>query len=306
MTKTCDSKLYRWRIVAWSLLGALCALRGLPMAHAGVVYYHNDGLGSPVAASDETGTVIWREGYQAYGDRTRRELSAKPNSLWFTGKPHEDEMGLSYFGARWYDPKLQRFTGIDPVAFNEGNLQSFNPYTYANNSPYRFVDPNGQWAIDFDVILIGLSLGYDKGFFVKYRAGIVGAGLELDPKAGVPTSAATNRDGSYKPKKVTWETNNAVVGLTVGPAEWQPFQYDSDVDVEDTLPTIDTGYDEPKIRYTLEGKGASFDPTNLEFVWSDSKDKELEKKGRGTGKFGAKVSLEFNIEGGQTIQMPWE
>jgi RHS repeat-associated protein len=48
------------------------------------------------------------------------------NPLWYTGKPEEEALGLSYFGARWYAPGLGRFMGMDPVEAQAGNLYSFN------------------------------------------------------------------------------------------------------------------------------------------------------------------------------------
>jgi RHS repeat-associated protein len=64
----------------------------------------------------------------------------------FTGKWHDDELQLDYFGARYYDASMGRFVSIDPAAFSQGNLQSFNRYAYANNNPYKFVDPDGRWV----------------------------------------------------------------------------------------------------------------------------------------------------------------
>jgi len=55
--------------------------------------------------------------------------------------------GLAYFSARYYDPILGRFMGIDPVAPNPENIHSFNRYAYANNNPYKFVDPDGRLPI---------------------------------------------------------------------------------------------------------------------------------------------------------------
>jgi len=47
-------------------------------------------------------------------------------------------------GARYYDPVVGRFISTDPVGFDEQNVHSFNRYAYANNNPYRYVDPDGR------------------------------------------------------------------------------------------------------------------------------------------------------------------
>jgi hypothetical protein len=39
---------------------------------------------------------------------------------------------------------LGRFMGVDPVDVRIDDIHSFGRYTYANNSPYVFVDPNGR------------------------------------------------------------------------------------------------------------------------------------------------------------------
>jgi len=36
--------------------------------------------------------------------------------------------------------------GIDPILFSENNIHSFNRYTYGNDNPYKFTDPDGRWA----------------------------------------------------------------------------------------------------------------------------------------------------------------
>ena len=130
------------------LLLTVLVIGGIDLAAAKerVVYYHNDPLGSPIAATDAGGNLLWQEDYAPYGERLRREDQGK-DSVWYTGKEEDPDLGLYYYGARWYAPEIGRFLEIDPVGFDEGNPQSFNRYAYANNNPYKFVDPDGKAAL---------------------------------------------------------------------------------------------------------------------------------------------------------------
>jgi hypothetical protein len=47
--------------------------------------------------------------------------------------------------------------GVDPVGFQEDNLHSFNRYAYANNNPYRYVDPDGRYAFLVSMALYALT-----------------------------------------------------------------------------------------------------------------------------------------------------
>jgi len=118
-----------------------------------ITYYHNNAVGSPLAASDESGAELWHESYDPFGSRQLEQPAGQGNDLWFAGKP-QDSSGLSYFGARFYDPTIGRFISRDPVEFRQDNTMSFNRYVYANNNPYRFVDPNGELPILLAIPLI--------------------------------------------------------------------------------------------------------------------------------------------------------
>ena len=74
-------------------------------------------------------------------------------------KPFDNQTGLSYMGARYYDPVIGRFMGVDPVGFQENNIHSFNRYAYANNNPYKFVDPSGKYA-ELAIEVASLTMGY--------------------------------------------------------------------------------------------------------------------------------------------------
>ena len=139
-----NGTLYFLRGLAISLLISLPALA--QPAGATVTYFHNDISGSPMVATDAAGNVVWKEGYKPYGEKTRNEVPSRngTNKIGYAGSPFDASTGLSYMGARYYDPVIGRFMGIDPVGFQEANIHSFNRYAYANNNPYKFVDPDGR------------------------------------------------------------------------------------------------------------------------------------------------------------------
>lgn len=143
-----------------TLAAAASALLPALVAAAGsVTYFHNDLAGSPVAATDASGQVLWRESWRPYGERLVNAPAASADTVWFTSRRQDPETGLVYMGARFYDPLAGRFVSPDPVAFDEANLHSFNRYAYANNNPYRYKDPDGRAAETIlDVVSFGISL----------------------------------------------------------------------------------------------------------------------------------------------------
>ena len=136
------------------LVALFSVLLSVP-AHAErtVTYYHTDVLGSIVAATDEGGDVVWRKTYDPYGNEVIETGESSQNNVngdlevqTYTGKPYDEETGLVYLNQRYYDPQIRRFMGIDPVGFRVDTPVSFNRYAYANNNPYKFVDPDGRAA----------------------------------------------------------------------------------------------------------------------------------------------------------------
>ncbi|MDS4028672.1 MAG: RHS repeat-associated core domain-containing protein [Candidatus Contendobacter sp.] len=176
------------RIVGLLLLVLAGVLTGSARADT-ITYFHNDPSGSPVAATDQNGRLLWKETYRPYGERLLNGASADANRLWFTGKPQDPDTGLSYLGARYYSPPLGRFMGIDPKAVDPGDPHSFNRYTYANNNPYKFVDPDGSHPILVALTYFALryAVVYSEELLV---AAIVAA--EVAGGAPTPLSAGTS------------------------------------------------------------------------------------------------------------------
>jgi RHS repeat-associated protein len=108
-------------------------------------FFHSDPAGSPMLATDTAGVVLWAANYYPYGYKLAGGGAGEKNKQWFGGKPQDDESGLQYFGARYYDSVIGRFMAMDPVDWQESNpFHSFNSYAYANNNPWRYVDPDGE------------------------------------------------------------------------------------------------------------------------------------------------------------------
>ncbi len=114
-----DTKSASKLIVVLAMLASLL-LGASAQAAQTVTYYHTDALGSAVAASDESGTLLWRKSYSPYGEKVA-DGEGDANAVSYTGKKHDDTTGLTYFGARYYDPEVGRFMGMDAVGFKEGN-----------------------------------------------------------------------------------------------------------------------------------------------------------------------------------------
>jgi RHS repeat-associated protein len=131
-----------------AFLFTFCTFTATASAQTTITYFHSDISGSPMVATNAAGNVVWKASYKPYGDRVPDEFPTTntnaSNKIGYAGSPFDAGTGLSYMGARYYDPVIGRFMGIDPVGFQEGNIHSFNRYAYANNNPYRYIDRDGR------------------------------------------------------------------------------------------------------------------------------------------------------------------
>jgi RHS repeat-associated protein len=126
-----------------SVVLAMMFADGLARADV-ITYYHNDLLGSPRVATNASGQVVWTESYTPHGQRLNGPLVS--NKIWYTSRHQDDDTGLVYIGARFYDPVVGRFMSVDPRRFDPSQIQSFNRYSYAANNPYKYIDPDGRWV----------------------------------------------------------------------------------------------------------------------------------------------------------------
>jgi len=102
-------------------------------------YYHTDHLGSTRLVTNESGNIVTDATYKPFGEET---VSGEENSYLYTGK-ERDSTGLYYYGARYYDPKIGRFTTKDPLQGEIELPQTQNRYAYCLNNPLKYIDPQG-------------------------------------------------------------------------------------------------------------------------------------------------------------------
>jgi len=100
--------------------------------------YHYDALGSVRNLTDSTGATVASYGYDVYG-AFNLTGNAHGNSYTFTGRQWDPESALYYYRARYYSLTLGRFLQADPIEYKDGP----NLYTYAQNNPTNFIDPEG-------------------------------------------------------------------------------------------------------------------------------------------------------------------
>ena len=126
---------------------SLVAIRELPTATGAtetVLYQHTDALGTPIAVTDANKALAQTSEYEPYGQLLNRTLTDGPG---FTGHVQDATTGLTYMQQRYYDPILGLFTSRDPVTAYRNPVRFFNAYRYANDNPYRLIDPDGRGAI---------------------------------------------------------------------------------------------------------------------------------------------------------------
>ena len=132
-----------WAYLCWLLAAAIFLMCGMANATEIVTYYYTDAQGTPLATADAQGNILSIADYRPYAVQA---LGQPVDGVGYTGHVADEDIGLVYMQARYYDPEIGRFISKDPLPSGFGRIFSFNRYTYANNSPQSNIDPDGQEA----------------------------------------------------------------------------------------------------------------------------------------------------------------
>ena len=103
-------------------------------------YYLPDGLGSTMALTDSSGSVVNTYEYDVFG-AIRSSTGSQANEFKFTGEQVDASTGLQYLRARYYDEAIGRFPSKDPMATTPAWTEHW--FAYAGADPVNRSDPSG-------------------------------------------------------------------------------------------------------------------------------------------------------------------
>ena len=104
-------------------------------------YFILDGGSQPIALVNGSGAQVWQAVYETSGKALVSSNSLVANPVRGSGQYYDEESGLHYNSARYYDPAFRRFLSIDPK-FGDWRLNS--PYVFAEQNPNLYQDPAGE------------------------------------------------------------------------------------------------------------------------------------------------------------------
>ena len=137
-----------------------------------IFFYHSDHLGSTSYITDAKANITQFDAYLPYGELLVDEHSSSEEMPYkFNGKEFDEETGLYYYGARYMDPKISMWLGVDPLMEKYPNV---NGYCYTMDNPIKYIDPNGKNISEYDTDGKKISnLGGDKIDFIHQKNGDV-------------------------------------------------------------------------------------------------------------------------------------
>jgi RHS repeat-associated protein len=120
-------------------------------------FVHADGIGSIRRLTDESGAIADGYTYTAFGELIAH-TGTDPQPYAFAGEAYDPNTGFQYHRARWMDPRVGRFTALDPHPGRVEEPESLHGYLYADDDPLDRVDPSGLFASALFGLLVHIDI----------------------------------------------------------------------------------------------------------------------------------------------------
>ncbi|WP_036891828.1 RHS repeat-associated core domain-containing protein, partial [Prevotella corporis] len=135
-------------------------------------FYHSDHLGSTSYITDDHANITQYDAYLPYGELLVDEHSSSEDLPYkFNGKELDEETGLYYYGARYMDPKISMWLGVDPLMEKYTNVSG---YVFCHSNPIVRIDRDG--CADYFSIsgkFIRSDKSKDKNIYIRTSSGNV-------------------------------------------------------------------------------------------------------------------------------------
>ena len=132
-------------------------------------FYRKDAQANIVALLDNTGAVVVKYKYDAWGkcqttvvDSTATEI-ATLNPFRYRSYYFDTETNLYFLKTRYYDPEIGRFMTIDDISYlDPESINGLNLYAYCGNDPINKYDPTGhswEWSTFWTgLLMVGTAI----------------------------------------------------------------------------------------------------------------------------------------------------
>jgi len=184
-------------------------------------YLHRDHLASVRFITNDTGEEARLTSYTPYGVPTETNFTAQvaEDTEGFIGERYDEETGLQYLNARYYDPLLGRFIQPDWWEVTEQGVGT-NRYAYSFNDPVNKSDPNGHfWKEVGDYLKRGFEIGAKRRAISKST----GESTSYNRRTNTYTSGGVDfnfADASYLRDS---RFGNALFNAGIKSRQWGPY-----------------------------------------------------------------------------------
>ena len=104
-------------------------------------YLHGDHLGTATFVTNSHAEATQFFLNLPFGETMLEQMDGSYNNPFkFNAKELDEDTGLYYYGARYYNPRLSIWYGVDPLG---EKMPSWSPYVYAFDNPVIYTDPTG-------------------------------------------------------------------------------------------------------------------------------------------------------------------